>query len=442
MTTQTFLSLDLVPMLSGIFAALTCGLLGNFLVLRRLSLMGDAISHAVLPGIVLAFLLTASRSPLPVFLGATASGLLTVGLVELIRRIGRVEPGAAMGVVFSVLFALGVFIMARGGAEAVDLDPGCVLYGTLETLAWTGPPQTMGELFSIHVLNGLPRPIWVQAVTLIVVVVFIVALFKELSIAAFDAQLAAAQGISPTLMHYVLMSVVAGAAVASFEAVGSILVIAMLICPAATARMLTERLRSQIIVSAFVAIATGGIGYTLAVFIPLGLGWRFTPSVAGMMTVVAGAFVALSIVFSPTRGLVVGRLRTRRLARRVALEDLLARLFRAQEAGTPALTSSELKHASHGSHPAGLERAAKNGLVTVEGSLASLTESGRTAAAAIVRRHRLWEGYLVDQAGLSPDHVHEPAERLEHLPLDEELPIPEVGKDPHGKPIPHRRNPG
>ncbi len=436
MTMQTFLTLDLMPMLSGLLAAVTCGLLGNFLVLRRLSLMGDAISHAVLPGIVLAFLLTASRAPLPVFLGATASGLLTVGLVELIRRVGRVEPGAAMGVVFSVLFALGVFIMARGGAESVDLDPGCVLYGTLETLAWTGPPETLGELFSLQVLGGLPRPIWVQSVTLIVVVIFVVTLFKELGIAAFDAQSAAAQGISPTLMHYLLMSVVAGAAVASFEAVGSILVIAMLICPAATARMLTDRLRSQVIVSAIVAVATGGLGYTLAVFVPLGLGWRFTPSVAGMMTVVAGAFVALSIVFSPTRGMVARKVRTRRLARRVALEDLLARLFRAEEEGAPALASADLSRASRGSHPAGLERAAKSGLVSIEGSLASLTDAGRAAAAAIVRRHRLWEGYLVDRAGLSPDHVHEPAELLEHLSLETELPIPDAGADPHGKPIP------
>lgn len=442
LTLPDFLAFDLVPMLSGILTALSCGLLGNFLVLRKMSLMGDAISHAVLPGIVAAFFITASRAPLPVFLGATASGLATVGLVELIRRVGRVEPGAAMGVVFSVLFALGVFMMQRGGADAVDLDPSCILHGSLELLSWQDPPTTAAGLFTAEALAGIPSQLWTQAATLAVVVVFITVLFKELRIAAFDAQSAAAQGMSPTLMHYLLMGIVAAAAVASFEAVGSILVIAMLICPAATARLLTERLVPQILVSAAVAVATGVVGYTLAVFVPLALHWHWPDgkevslSAAGMMTATAGCFVALAIVLSPTRGVVAVRIRNRRVARRVALEDLLARLYRAEEHGTLEMTVAELLEASRGSRPAGSTHAAKLGLVTIDGNQARLTDAGRARAAAIIRRHRLWEGYLVDRAGLSPDHVHEPAELLEHLPLDGALPIPPKAEDPHGRPIP------
>ena len=435
LTGSDFLAFDLVPMLSAIITALTCGLLGNFLVLRRMSLMGDAISHAVLPGIVAAFLITASRAPLPVFLGATASGLATVGLVEIIRRVGRVEPGAAMGVVFSVLFALGVFMMQRGGADAVDLDPACILHGSLETLEWQHPPTSLAALFTADALGGIPGQLWTQVITLAVVVVFITVLFKELRIAAFDAQSSAAQGISPALMHYLLMGIVAAAAVASFEAVGSILVIAMLICPAATARLLTERLPAQILVSAVVAIATGLVGYSLAVFVPLAFGWM-TPSVAGMMTVVAGGFVTLAILLSPSRGVAARSIRTRKLARRVALEDLLARLYRAQERGMLTMSVPELLEAARGSRPAGTRHAAKIGLVTVDDGRATLTEAGRKAAAAIIRRHRLWEGYLVDRAGLSPDHVHEPAELLEHLPLETELPVPPTAADPHGRPIP------
>jgi len=435
LTLPDFLAFDLVPLLSAVITALTCGLLGNFLVLRKMSLMGDAISHAVLPGIVAAFFITASRAPLPVFIGATASGLATVGLVEIIRRFGRVEPGAAMGVVFSVLFALGVFMMQRGGADAVDLDPACILHGTLETLEWQQPPTTLAGVFAADALAGIPGHLWTQAATLAFVVLFIAVLFKELRIAAFDAQSAAAQGISPALMHYLLMGVVAAAAVASFEAVGSILVIAMLICPAATARLLTERLLAQIVVSAVVAVATGLIGYSLAVFVPLAFGWM-TPSVAGMMTVVAGTFVALAIVLSPSRGVVARLVRTRRLARRVALEDLLARLYRAEERGTPAVAVPELLQALRGSRPAGMRHAARTGLIAVDDGRATLTQAGREAATAVIRRHRLWEGYLVDRAGLSPDHVHEPAELLEHLPLETELPVPPTAADPHGRPIP------
>ena len=133
---QFDIGLDLFPLLAGTLASVGCGLLGNFLVLRRLSLMGDAISHSVLPGLVIAFLIASSRSPLVMFLGAAIAGVATVVLVELVKKLGRVEPGAAMGVVFSILFAAGVLLIEQAAADLVDLDAECVLHGQLELLWW------------------------------------------------------------------------------------------------------------------------------------------------------------------------------------------------------------------------------------------------------------------------------------------------------------------
>ncbi|MEM9802820.1 MAG: metal ABC transporter permease [Planctomycetota bacterium] len=253
--------LDLFPLLAGTLAAVCCGVLGNFLVLRRLSLMGDAISHSVLPGLVIAFLVTSTRSPLVMFLGAAIAGVATVVLVEVVKRLGRVEPGAAMGVVFSVLFALGVLLIQRAAAERVDLDADCVLHGQLETLVWYGAPDTLGEALRWSNLQHVPRQVAVLFGMVVAAVLFVVLFFKELRIAAFDPALATTLGFNSTALHYLLMIFVAAATVASFEAVGSILVIAMLVCPAATARLLTDRLSTQIAWS--VAIATAaGVGFS------------------------------------------------------------------------------------------------------------------------------------------------------------------------------------
>ena len=186
---HTFVSTDLPPLLTATLAAISCALLGNFLVLRRQSLMGDAISHAVLPGLVAAFLIAGTRSTWPMFIGAAAAGVATVVLVELVRRLGRVEPGAAMGVVFSIMFALGVVLLEQAAARHVDLDADCVLYGQLETIFWF-PPGTWSEFLSMSTLAQVPRqPATLAAVT-VLTVLLVTLLFKELRLAAFDPDLA------------------------------------------------------------------------------------------------------------------------------------------------------------------------------------------------------------------------------------------------------------
>lgn len=451
------IGLDLFPLLAATLAATCCGLLGNFLLLRKQSLMGDAISHSVLPGLVIAFLIVSTRSPLAMLTGATVAGVVTVVLIELVKRFGRVEPGAAMGVVFSILFALGVLLIEQAAVRHVDLDADCVLHGQLETLVWYSPPESWEEATQLRtwtgytiepaVLNpetgevvrpalehkGVPRQVTTLAIMLALAIGFVGLLFKELRLAAFDPALATTLGFNSTALHYLLMMFVAAATVASFEAVGSILVIAMLICPAATARLFTDRLRPQIILSVIVAFVTAVGGYFSATIIPA-LFELDALNAAGMMTVLAGIILTVTILFSPFHG-VLGRLRRRmRLATRVAMDDLLSALYRAGEQNAAPLTIQSTREAYQGVKlRRAIKAASKHAYIDRNGEGLSLTPKGRRYAKGIVRRHRLWEHYLVDQVGLAPDHVHDTAERLEHLP-----PVPPAGPviDPHGRSIP------
>lgn len=426
------LALDLFPLMAAVLAALVCGLLGNFLVLRRISLMGDAISHSVLPGLVIAFLLTATRSPLMMFLGAAVAGLATVALVEVVKKLGRVEPGAAMGVVFSVLFALGVLLIESAAARHVDLDADCVLYGQLETMVWFDAPLDYTGLFSFATIGALPRQVVVLALMLCLSMIFVLSFFKELRVTAFDPALATSLGINANLMHYALMLFVAAATVAAFEAVGSILVIAMLVCPGATARLWTDRLGRQVFISLGFAAVSAASGYFGATSIPAWFG-AGSVNAAGSMAVSAGLFLVLSVFFAPVYGLVAKRLRARRLHRDSAMDQLLAGLLRAQEKGASWIELRVLSQAATAFDVgAAALRAHRRGFVEKQGTELSLTAEGLEAAKVVLRRHRGWESYLVEDAGIRPDNVHALAEQLEHIAIE-----PDVagGLDPHGQPI-------
>lgn len=425
-------ALDLFPLTAAVLAVVTCGLLGNFLVLRRQSLMGDAISHAVLPGLVIGFLLTTTLDFAVMFFGAAVAGVVTVVLIELVKKLGRVEPGAAMGVVFSVMFAVGVLLMEQAAARNVHLDADCVLYGQLETLAWFEAPATLAGLWSWATIEAVPRQVWLLLIMAALAMLFVGLLFKELRIASFDPGLATTQGIHAGAMHYALMIFVAAATVASFEAVGSILVIAMLIAPAATARLLTDRLGSQVITSLMVAIICGAGGYMAATSVPAAFG-RSSVNAAGSMTVVAGILIVGAVVFSPSHGLVANAVRRRQLRRESAVDDLLATLYRFREAGQNATPLPQLTQRSNFDVGQAARIATRRALVEpADGSL-RLTGDGLERATALLRKHRLWEDYLVTDAGLQPDHVHPTAERLEHLKIE---PARNATTDPHGKPIP------
>ena len=428
-----FIAGDLVALLSCTLAVVTCGVLGSYLVLKRESLMGDAISHAVLPGLVVAFMISQSRAPVPMFIGAGIAAGLTVLLTMLVRRWGGVEPGAAMGVVFSVMFALGVYLIESEALRDIDLDASCVLYGQVEYLVWWDAPKDPSAYLKLatYTDTDIPPALWALGAIFVIAVAFVAAFFKELRITTFDPQMARAAGIPAWLVQGALVLLVALAVVASFQAIGSILVIAMLICPAATARMLTDRLGTQIMLAGLVAGLCAIAGYFAGAKLPTALGAEHALNIAGMITVVAGLVFGLVCFASPSHGFIARAVRQRRLAERIAIEDLLGLLYRSAEAGETFVPIQPM-------HAAGMPmaRATKLGLVRAEASKLGLTDSGRERAEGLIRRHRLWEGYLVERAGLRPDHVHATAELLEHVDQPAAIPTQSGDLDPHGKAIP------
>ncbi|MFO7920929.1 MAG: metal ABC transporter permease [Nioella sp.] len=301
MSGAEFVPLSLTPLLIGVFAAIGCALPGNFLVLRRQALIGDAISHVVLPGIVLAFLVTGAITTWPMMIGAGGAALLSVLLIEAIRRLGRIEPGAAMGVVFTTMFAGGVLLLERTDTSSVHLDVEHALMGNLESLIWLDA-RGWGSLLDPVALAGLPPELTRMALTCLGVAAFIWLFWRPLKISTFDEGFAQVIGMRTGLIGISLVGVSAMAAVAAFDAVGSIIVIAMFICPPAAARLMTNRLAAQVGWSVAFATFAAVLGYVLAGYGPLWLGARDSVSAAGMIATVSGLILAVAALFGPARG--------------------------------------------------------------------------------------------------------------------------------------------
>jgi manganese/zinc/iron transport system permease protein len=414
--------------------AISCATVGNFLVLRRMSLLGDAITHAVLPGLAVAFLVSGSRSSPIMFIGAVVVGVLTAFFTQWIRRIGDVDEGASMGVVFTSLFALGLVLIVQA-ADRVDLDAGCVLYGSIEYT-----PLNTTEIFGFDI----PQAAVTLGIVAIINLIFVTLFFKELRISSFDPALATSMGFSAQWLHYGLMVLVAITSVASFESVGSVLVVAMLIVPAATAYLLTDRLSLMIGISIGVGIVSAVLGHFSATRIPAWFGFGATTT-SSMMAVMAGCLLLLSALFSPRYGYVIRWWRQHSLARQILADDIVAYLYRVGERSSQASASVIELQDELFCVPRTLRAAiaalSRKEEVKMEGDQVSLTESGLSRASRLIRSHRLWEQYLQEHAGLPASRLHEKAERLEHFTdeemrarLDNQMDLPAV--DPHGKPIP------
>jgi manganese/zinc/iron transport system permease protein len=368
------------------------------------------------------------------FVGAVVVGVLTALFTEWIRNFGDVDEGASMGVVFTTLFALGLVMIVQA-ADHVDLDPGCVLYGAIE----------MTPLDTVEIGSWkIPRVVLVLSSVTIVNAVIVLIFFKELKLSAFDPSLSNSLGLSARLMHYLLMVIVAVTAVASFEAVGNILVVAMFVVPPATAFLLTERLHVMIMVSACVAAMSAVLGHVSALVVPGWFGFRST-STSGMMALCAGILFFSASLLAPRQGVLIRLIRHRRLALRILSEDLIALLYRIDERQTGCTTSiSKLRSVLFsGSWVTSflMQQHLRRGHVLANSEGFQLTDSGRRLGAELVRSHRLWEQYLVSEAGVAMDRIHDQAEKLEHFTgrdmrdrLEQETSAPAT--DPHGSPIP------
>ncbi|MCG8561003.1 MAG: metal ABC transporter permease [Hyphomicrobiales bacterium] len=295
-----FVQLSLTPLLIGVLAAVACALPGNFLILRRQALIGDAISHVVLPGIVVAFLLTGAISTWPMMFGAAGAAVVAVILIETIKRLGRIEPGAAMGVAFTSLFAAGVLLLEQSDTSSVHLDVQHALYGNLESLIWLAADD-WGALLDAQVLAELPPELPRMAAVAALIALLTLVFWRPLKLSTFDEGFAGTIGIPTALLSFALVVVAAVAAVAAFDAVGSIIVIAMFICPPGAARLMTDRLEMQVLWSVVFAVLSAVAGYVLAGYGPLWLGYDNAVSAAGMIATVSGIILACACLFAPHR---------------------------------------------------------------------------------------------------------------------------------------------
>ncbi|MCH2139345.1 MAG: metal ABC transporter permease [Phycisphaerales bacterium] len=425
---------DTWVVITGALCAMACALPGAQLVLRRRSMMGDAISHAVLPGVAIAFLITATSDPLVMLAGAILIGILTTVLIDLVQRAGRTEIGASMGIVFTTLFALGL-VLIRVFADDVLIDPHVVIYGSIE-LSYLDQVSLWGW--------SVPRGAVVNGGSLLINVTLFLIFYKELKLTAFDEPLAAAMGFRPRLVQGVLMAMTAATAVAAFETVGSILVVAMIIVPGATAWLLTDRYGPMLIWTLVIAVLAAGLGHVAALIVPGWFGFEGM-STAGSMAVMSGVLFAVAWICAPRQGRIAAWHRRSRLSQRIAMEDILGLLYRYEEradSDAPGLTIADMRSALTSS-PSLIRRAFRRvrhaGQVDVDGDVLKLTDSGRTAARSLIRTHRLWERFLWERLGLRPDHIHGTADRLEHFTspeMIEALAEHDDGEDPHGRPIP------
>ena len=297
---EAFVALSLPPILIGMFAAIACALPGNFLILRRQALIGDAISHVVLPGIVVAFLVTGAVTTWPMMIGAAGAAVVAVVLIEAIKRLGRIEPGAAMGVTFTSLFAFGVLLLEQSDTSSVHLDVEHALYGNLESLIWLSA-EGWGSLLDPVALAELPPELGRMGVVALLMVLLTLVFWRPLKLATFDEGFANTLGIPTVALGIGLVIAAAVAAVAAFDAVGSIIVIAMFICPPAAARLMTNRLEIQMLWSVAFAVLSALLGYVLAGYGPLWLGGENAVSAAGMIATVAGILLGLACLFAPHR---------------------------------------------------------------------------------------------------------------------------------------------
>jgi manganese/zinc/iron transport system permease protein len=402
--------------------SVSCALVGCFLVLKRMSLMGDAINHGLLPGIVLAVLISGQITSLYLLLGAMFFGLLTAFLSQTLHSWGNVDENASLGVVFTSFFALGVFLISAL-VKGADLDTDCVFMGNLEHVTFLLMQGDYGVLVS-------------QLLALALTLAFILLAWKEMKIAVFDPALATALGYNAPLLHYILIALVAGVTVVAFEAVGSILVLAMLIVPAATAQLLTDRLVGMLLWATAAALISSFVGCFLA--------FLSNTNSAGMMAVVAGGQLALVVLLAPRHGILAKILHNLGLSLRMAGEDILAALYRSEETDAPPPALTQPEHGfSRLTVRLGLARLVRKGWIrrNDQGNGWLLTDQGRGKAREIVRAHRLWEAFLGENFALPLDHLHAPASVMEHFlgpQLQSQIAeqLHEPVRDPHGKAIP------
>ncbi len=340
--------------------AIACAIPGTFLVLRKMAMISDAISHSILPGIVIGFFITEDlNSPLLILL-ATLTGIITVVLVEYIQKTGLVKEDTAIGLVFPTLFSIGVILIAKN-ANDIHLDVDAVLLGELAFA-----PFDRLELYNTDL--G-PKALWIIGSILVLTTLLLIAFFKELKISTFDKGLAASLGFSPALMHYGLMSVSSITTVGAFDAVGAVLVVALMIAPAATAYLLTNNLKRMLVLAISFGVFCAISGYWLAHYLDA--------SIAGSITTMLGLLFLMAYLFAPSKGVIAVMHKEKQQRLEVSLLTFLLHLRNHKD--------KKERHVNHLNEHINwqkvrsknvLDLAVKNNMIHIDKNIVSLTQKG------------------------------------------------------------------
>jgi len=387
-----YLSLTEKVMLGTALLGGMSGVIGSFAVLRGRALVGDMLAHAALPGVCLAFLILGSKSMLGLSLGALASGLLAIASVTMIVRWTRTKEDAAIGIVLSTFFGAGVVLLSViqkpgvGGSKAglnsyLFGEPGNMLMGDLTLLASVA----------------------------LVVLLTVGLLFKEFKIVCFDTDFAQSQGWPTLRLDLVMMASLAVVTIVGLPIVGVILMTAMIILPAATARFWTNRLPVMLWLAGFFGIGAGLLGTKFGHGLPTG----------AAIVLTAASFFFFSLLFAPRRGVVARLMAEHQLRQRIAREHLLRSLYELSEDDLPQRLPLDLQRLRayrywHSLEKL-LEQAAERGEVDRSGETVQLTALGLHRAAKLTKAHRLWEMYMMRHVGIASDHVDRDADDVEHL---------------------------
>jgi ABC-type Mn2+/Zn2+ transport system permease subunit/Mn-dependent DtxR family transcriptional regulator len=413
-------------LLGAVLLGVGCGVLGSFIVVRKLALMGDALSHAVLPGVAAGFLWNMTKDPVAILIGATLAGLLGTATVSAITSTTRVKEDAALGLVLACFFGVGLCIQTM-----------------LQSLP-TGNKSGLDKfMFGQAAAIGQEDVILMSIVTLSAVALVSV-FYKELLVTSFDEGFARASGIPARWVHHGLMALLAMTIVVSLQAVGVVLVSAMLITPAAAAYLLTDRLHRMILYAALFGVISG-IGGAFASFIGQGL-----PTGPLMVLTASGIFLG-SFLFAPRHGVLARYLRQRSHTGRTRRENMLKAIYHVWEndgsrhEGITLEALAERRRTTLEEVERDVRELSRHGLATLEGPMVYFTPAGRLRGAEIVRNHRLWELFLTNTANIAADHVHEDAEKIEHVLGEDvvrrlERKLGYASRDPHGKLIPSPRD--
>lgn len=406
-----------------IIIAVSAMIVGMPLVLRKESLLGDGISHAVLPGIALGYMISGERTSIYMLLGAVLMGVLTAVVSEYISTNRHIDSNAALGVVFSGLFAVGL-ILINIFARKVDLDPSCVLFGSVElsTLDTIDISSRVPNLFGGS-NRGLeiPRAIFTNGGVLLLNVLIIIVIQKRLYASIFDPMFSKTIGLPVSVLRYIHVILVSITTVTAFESVGSILIIALLVLPQAISLLLAYTLRGTLLIGLVIAILASIFGHIFAITIPPLWGYPDTNTV-GTISVLLGILLGMTILFSPTRGVVIQKLILEYHRLLIAQEDILKALYKSKKHKWKVKNIKKLVQSSllTGRVSSFAVLLAQQILLTrkeieyKEGKY-KCTEKGMKKALMLQDTHRRWEEYLYSQVDVKAEMVHERAEKLEHL---------------------------